>query len=143
MKNLIILAFSVLTFSTFGQRAQGDSFLEYYTAPDKLLHGAAGFSITGIATQWHAAKYPDAPIINSAGFGFLIGWGAGGLKELSDWKLGTGTPDHGDVMATAIGAAVSAGVNAAILKYRKKRAAKKRTFDVLDFATGNYTTITK
>jgi len=143
MKNLLILTLTLLTFSTFAQRGQGDSFVEYYTAPDKLLHGAAGFSITGIATHWHAAKYPDAPIINSAGFGFLIGWGAGGLKELSDWKLKTGTPDHGDVMATAIGAAVSAGVNAAILKYRKKRAAKRRTVEVVDFRTGNVKTITK
>jgi len=143
MKNLLILTLILLTFSTFAQRGQGDSFVEYYTAPDKLLHGAAGFSITGIATHWHAAKYPDAPIINSAGFGFLIGWGAGGLKELSDWKLGTGTPDHGDVMATAIGAAVSAGVNAAILKYRKKRAAKRRTVEVVDFRTGEIKNIVR
>jgi len=143
MKNLIILALLFLSFTAFAQRSQGDSFLEYYTAHDKLLHGSVGFGVTGLVTHWHAAKYPDAPIINSAGLGFIIGWGTGGLKEFADWKLGTGTPDHGDVMATAVGAAVSAGVNAAILKYRKKRAAKKRTVEVVDFATGNYSTITK
>ena len=67
MKNLLILALTLLTFSTFAQRAQGDSFVEYYTAPDKLLHGSVGFGVTGLVTHWHAAKYPDAPIINSGG----------------------------------------------------------------------------
>lgn len=135
MRILLIVTLSLLFMSwALSQRSQGDSFVAYYTAPDKVLHITAGFATTGLATHWHFHRNPDGPIINSAGFGFLMGAGAGGFKEIFiDDIGGMGQADAGDFYATAMGAAVSAFVNAAILKWSRKRYDKKRnppkTFD--------------
>ena len=144
MKNLIILALSLLTFSTFGQRAQGDSWVQYYTAPDKLLHASAGFGISSTITTGYATARPNEPLINSVGLGIMGGTLSGALKEIAfDHYGGLGQPDAGDFYATMMGSIVGSLTTAAVIRWSRKRADKQRTLEVVDFATGNYSTITK
>ena len=144
MKNLLILAFFLLTFSTFAQRAQGDSFVEYYTAPDKLLHASAGFGISSTITTGYATARPDEPLINSVGLGIIGGTLSGALKEIAfDHYGGLGQPDAGDFYATMMGSIVGSLTTAAVIQWSRKRAAKRRTVKVVDFRTGSVKTITK
>lgn len=143
MKNAIILLLMVATSMSvsYSQRSEGQSYFQYYTESDKLLHAGAGFAIAGLGTTMYATARPDEPLINAFGVGLLSGWAAGGLKELSDWKLGTGNPDHdhGDVIATAKGAALGALTTAFSIKISRKwnesRIRKNRVVAV-DLVTG-------
>ncbi len=140
MKNAILLLMvSTLMSVAYGQRSEGQSYFQYYTTPDKLLHAGAGFAIAGMGTTMYATARPNDPLINAAGVGFISGWAAGGLKELSDWKLGTGRADHGDVMATAKGAALGAFTTAFSIKISRKwndRRMRKNRVEAVDLVTG-------
>ncbi len=144
MKNLLILTFSLLAFSTFAQRAQGDSFLEYYTAPDKLLHAGAGYGISATITTGYATARPDEPLINAVGLGIIGGTLSGALKEIAlDHYGGLGQPDAGDFYATMMGSIVGSLTTAAVIRWSRKRSAKRRTVEVVDFRTGSVKTIAK
>lgn len=80
MKTLLITLLLVATFMSvaFGQRSQGQSYFQYYTETDKLLHAGLGFAIAGLGTTMYATARPDEPLINAFGVGFLSGWAAGG-----------------------------------------------------------------
>lgn len=141
MKNAIIALLMVTTSMSvaYGQRSEGQSYFQYYTENDKLLHAGAGFAIAGLGTTMYATARPNEPLINAAGVGLLSGWAAGGLKELSDWKLGTGNADHGDVMATAKGAALGAFTTAFSIKLSRNwndRRVRKNRVVAVDLATG-------
>jgi len=90
MRHLIIsLAIYFSPSAIFAQRSEGQSFAEYYTQTDKLLH---------------------------MGSGFIIG-GAGAKEILIDDIMGLGTPDHGDFMATATAGAVGSLVEVGFVNY--------------------------
>jgi len=111
--------------------------MEYYTQRDKLLHAGAGFAIGAGTARIYAVTRPNEPLINAYGWGVIVGWGVAGLKEVVyDDMLNLGNPDAGDFYATAMAAAVGAGIEVGFQKWQRNRYKKKRTKVVTDFATG-------
>jgi len=134
---LTLLTLAITTLALFAQRDQGQSFMEYYTQRDKLLHAGAGFAIGAGTARIYAVTRPNEPLINAYGWGVIVGWGVAGLKEVVyDDMLNLGNPDAGDFYATAMAAAVGAGVEVGFQKWQRKRYKKKRNKVVTDFATG-------
>lgn len=143
MKNLITTLTILITFMSLGlsQRSEGQSFVEYYTAPDKLLHIGAGFSISGLTTTIYATARPDEPLINSVGVGIIIGTLSGGLKEVAfDHYGGLGMPDAGDFYATMYGSVLGSLTTALSIKLSRRwmcrRYYKNKDLTVTDFRTG-------
>jgi len=139
MRHLIIsLAILFSPSAIFAQRSEGQSFAEYYTEKDKLLHMGSGFIIGGAGAKIYATYRPDEPLINAWAVGFLSGSFVGGAKEiLIDDIMGLGTPDHGDFMATATASAVGSLVEVGFIKWQRKRFAKKHSRIAANPMTGD------
>ena len=137
MKTTTLIILVMVSLSLFAQRDQGQSFMEYYTQRDKLLHVGAGFVIGAGTTRIYAVTRPNEPLINAFGWGVMVGWGVAGFKEVVyDDMLNLGNPDAGDFYATAMTAVVGAGIEVGFQKWQRKRYKKKRNKVVTDFATG-------
>lgn len=136
---LLLISALLLLFSAWclAQRSQGQSWAEYYTAPDKILHAGAGFAISGLATTIYASSRPDEPLINAAGVGFLSGTFFGAVKEIGiDHYGGLGTPDAGDFFATQMGSAIGALTTALSIRISRswlQKRHEKRTQPVVKF----------
>lgn len=138
MRHLTILLVILLSTSAIcAQRSEGQSFVQYYTQPDKLLHMCGGFIIGGAGAKIYATYRPNEPLINAWGVGVLSAGLVGGVKEiLIDDVGGLGTPDHGDFMATAIAGAVGSLVEVGFIKWQRKRFDKNNNIVARDFMTG-------
>lgn len=131
----------LISLSIFAQRDQGQSFVEYYTAPDKLLHIGAGFSISGLTTTIYATSRPTEPLINSVGVGIIVGSLAGAVKEVGfDHYGGMGMPDAGDFYATMYGSILGSLTTALSIRLSRRwmyrRYYSDRDITVTDFRTG-------
>jgi len=128
MRVLIIVVLSLIFTSwCLAQRSEGDSWVQYYTAPDKILHTSVGFGISSVVTTGYATARPDEPLVNSIGLGILAGTFVGGLKEVAfDHYGGLGTPDAGDFYSTMMGSILGSLTTGLILKYTRKRYQKKK-----------------